>query len=303
LGVRGNSGSSFSLSLASCEPGNQSGLVTPTAGHTKAVRDVAAKRTCTNCGANVFASDTQCMDCGAKLAGPHLATRPAGQSKDGFRRRWVFMLTATVGALGLLTFLIYHWGKPSLYDAVNTRDTRAVKVLLERDVSADVNVRGEKGRTLLHLAAFGGDPEIAQLLLHAGADVDARDGDSRTPLHCAALAGETDTAKVLLDGGADVNARDGGNMTPLHWAATQWHAQTAKVLLDAGADVNARDGRNRTPLHWAAQVGETDTAKVLLGGGANVNARDTVGGTPLDIAVFFGHTETAGLLRDHGGIN
>jgi ankyrin repeat protein len=92
----------------------------------------------------------------------------------------------------------------------------------------DVNQRDKIGQTMLHVAAFRGHHEAAELLIKSGADVNAVDIDSEskpsfreTPLHIAARHGTWRVAKILLQNGADANARTRSGLTALDIALQQ----------------------------------------------------------------------------------
>ena len=107
---------------------------------------------------------------------------------------------------------------------------------------AMVNSHSHDGWTPLHLAAFFGHKEVAQILLSRGADVNARSKNSRfakenTPLHAAAANRQVGVAELLIAHGADVNARDGGGFTPLGLAASGKNDLLVVILLEKGAQI------------------------------------------------------------------
>jgi hypothetical protein len=98
-----------------------------------------------------------------------------------------------------------------------------------------------RGRTALHRAACGGDPEIVRLLLAHGADPNRTTAEGATPLWelcgCPQSSGLrlVESARHLLASGADP-ARGVGGDFPLHRAAAGGLAEIVELLLAAGVD-------------------------------------------------------------------
>jgi ankyrin repeat protein len=93
---------------------------------------------------------------------------------------------------------------------------------LRRTVDADtVNWYAYDGWTALHLAAFFGHLDAANLLIESGADVRAvsRNSLTNTPLHAAVAGRHTEVATALLARGANPDALDAGGYTPRAIAA------------------------------------------------------------------------------------
>jgi ankyrin repeat protein len=134
-----------------------------------------------------------------------------------------------------------------------------------------VNSYSHDGWTPLHLAAFFGRPEIAEILLANGADVDARSKNQmrNTPLHAAVAGKRTDIASVLLNHGAEVNATQHGGWTPLHAAAQNGDVELARLLISLGADVKARAENNQTALDLALTKGHPAVVELLEQHGAD----------------------------------
>lgn len=134
-----------------------------------------------------------------------------------------------------------------------------------------VNSYSHDGWTALHLAAFFGRPEIAEILLANGADVNARSKNEmqNTPLHAAVAGKRSDIASVLLNHGAEVNVRQHGGWTPLHAAAQNGDIDLTRLLISLGADVNARADNNQTALDLALTKGDASVAQLLEQRGAN----------------------------------
>lgn len=72
----------------------------------------------------------------------------------------------------------------------------------------DINARGKKQETRLHLAVLDGRPSKIQALIKAGADVMARNYWGNTPLDWAIERGDTAIIQILLDAEAEVMATE-----------------------------------------------------------------------------------------------
>jgi ankyrin repeat protein len=121
-----------------------------------------------------------------------------------------------------------------IFDAVKSGDAGRVRSLLGSDAGA-VNVRGEGGRTPLHVAVAGrGNRELIEALLDAGADVNAKDGRGYTPLHVTTVEGVAGIIHLLLDRGAEINARDNDGKTALTLAFDEGAVDVSDILEQRG---------------------------------------------------------------------
>ncbi|ADV67893.1 ankyrin repeat domain-containing protein [Deinococcus maricopensis] len=161
------------------------------------------------------------------------ATSPSGLSP---------VLFATYYRQPALAQLLIERGAPlTAFEAAATGHAEVLQPLLDADPRL-VAAFSADGFTLLGLAAFFGQVEVARALIARGADVNvaSRNGLQVTPLHSAVAGRHADLAALLLDAGADVNARQHGGFTPLMGAAQNGHADLVRALLARGADPAAR---------------------------------------------------------------
>lgn len=132
--------------------------------------------------------------------------------------------------------------------------------------------------------------------------LEGHSSDGWTPLHLAAFFGWAELANVLIDKGAIVDSRSTNSMknTPLHAAAAGGGTALVDLLLKRGANPNLTQEGGWTALHAAAQSGNRPMAETLLANGANINQRADNNQTPLDMALLKGHQDLVELLEQLG---
>ena len=149
------------------------------------------------------------------------------------------------------------------------------------------SARDRRSRTPLHLAAMGGWPDTAQLLIDFEAHTPsaANEAAPQPSARNGATAARTETAAVGY-----VNVRDADGKTALHYAAAcilgreDAGAEACAVLVRSGAAINARDVLGSTPLHVAADMGCAPACAVLLKAGADVSALDVENRSAAELA-------------------
>jgi len=170
------------------------------------------------------------------------------------------------------------------------------------------SVADTHGRTALHAATFGDNPDIVALLIkQEGVDVDAIDAAGRTALSNA-VGGDFDvSAEHLLDAGADITKAGGEGRAVLHWACIQGNKTLVTKFLTHNDSttmkphLNLADERGETALHYSCFFGHTAIAKIILEAGCDVNLQDVDGVTALHWATVKGHPALVELLVvNHG---
>jgi ankyrin repeat protein len=166
----------------------------------------------------------------------------------------------------------------SVLDIAASHNTPAVVRLL-RGANAEItstifikSVTHTKATTVLNV--------MLPLLLEAGADIDARGNKGDTALHVAAFYGRTDVVDTLISLKADVNSLNDRGLTPLVTAVSRRYTTTAQPLLDAGATVPKSPGV-MSEFNRLVCLGESYPVDILLNAKADVNGKDSKGFTPL----------------------
>ena len=92
----------------------------------------------------------------------------------------------------------------------------------------------------IHTAAMMGNIEAVKQHLAAVADVNTKGGSfGGTPLHIAAIGGQKEIAELLIAKGADVNAKRDDGWTPLMDAAQEGYMEIVELLRKHGGKTYA----------------------------------------------------------------
>jgi ankyrin repeat protein len=95
---------------------------------------------------------------------------------------------------------------------------------------------------------WGSDILLEILLGIANADVNLKTESSKTLLHIAASLEHLEAIKVLLMNGAEVDLRNDKGNTPLYNATWEDHVEVVGLPLEKGAEVDLRSNDGDTPL-------------------------------------------------------
>lgn len=139
----------------------------------------------------------------------------------------------------------------AVLDAIHFGYTETFEALLEGGARLS-DVTTDEGYTALHLAAYEGHLGLLRLLLNKdlSLDINTPSLDGTTPLIIATGAGRVDAVRMLLDHGANASTSDCAGWTPLHWAVNRNRPRIVRMLLEHGADplAESADGDDAVSL-------------------------------------------------------
>ena len=214
----------------------------------------------------------------------------------------------------------------ALFNGVRSGDEKAVRALLAEGMQ--VNLRGPRGATPLHIAARFGQISMVDLLLNHGADANARDDRGASPFDKAQSVGLSSITSRLAStttpsgASATLPARPRtapGINTPAALASAS-HAARSSLTADARCRrlleaaykgdthkiaemlasepklVNQPGPRGATALHVASRYGWPDAIQLLLNCNADITIKDEKGNTPLQKAKQMRQSEAAAIL-------
>jgi ankyrin repeat protein len=166
-----------------------------------------------------------------------------------------------------------------------------------------VDATDSRGRTPLHVAAFGRHRDAMRALVAAGANPNALENDRYDVVTITAVANDVPTLKVALElGGSAKNITSRYDGTALIAAAHLGHAEVVRTLVAAGAPLDHVNNLGWTALIESIVLGDggprhTATLKALLDAGASAKIADRQGRTPLELARGRGYKEMVSLLQ------
>jgi len=182
---------------------------------------------------------------------------------------------------------------------VKDNDLNAIKNLLKQKMSIDIKT--DKGITMLIAAVAFKNYEIADFLIKNKADVNITDSNGATALSAAAYSGDLKITKLLVENKANINITDKKGYTPLMIASAFGHFEIVKYLVDKKANLNTVDNSGYTPLTAALSRNKTDIFKYLLEKGAKSDLKDAI--HPIFVAISVNNIEIIKLLVENKKVN
>ncbi|XP_075061419.1 uncharacterized protein LOC142150074 [Mixophyes fleayi] len=135
-----------------------------------------------------------------------------------------------------------------------------------KKVMASLRSRCVDGSTLLHVAAYFGDPQLVESLLMLQVEVDILDYKGATPLQ---RSRDVKTIQLLLSYGADIHWKDYDGNTALHMVCYEepgkpTNTDCLQLLLSEGASTRKCNKKGLLPIHCATIQGRTDVVQTMV---------------------------------------
>jgi ankyrin repeat protein len=157
---------------------------------------------------------------------------------------------------------------------------------------AEIDQRGAGGKTAIFYAALAGSgyADCVEASIAAGADLDLRDDRGHTILTAVAAAENYQMLNLLIQAGASTV---GLESIQLIQAATAGNVEQVQSLLATKVNLDLDRG---AAIGNASAAGHTKIVELLIRAGANVNLRDKLGFAPISSAAYAGYGEIVQLL-------
>jgi ankyrin repeat protein len=169
-------------------------------------------------------------------------------------------MTSNLMLVLFLCFSITTLGQ-DVFDIARSGDADELKTYNELYPN-NLNEENDQGYTPLMLAAYHGNLETANYLVHNGSDLN---GESKygTPIMAATIKGNTDIVRLLLSQGADLNKTDSNGTTALLYSSIFSLNEIAELLLKGGAEPKLKDNKGNTALDYAILTQNETLIKLL----------------------------------------
>jgi len=170
----------------------------------------------------------------------------------------------------------HEGGYGTIHGAASGGDIEAVREFLYS--GADANAKDVLfGFTPLYPALFNMHEEVYKLLVAEGADVNIKQQNGKTILHLlidVRLSSGFHPLEIiewLIKNGSDVNAKDDDGLTPIFLAVMAYRKEAVQLLVNNGAYLNIISKlalwytEETTPLDWAITIEDTNIEEDFVG--------------------------------------
>lgn len=171
---------------------------------------------------------------------------------------------------------------------------------LTKKSELNVNARGLKGKTPLHIVAATNNDKIAEVLLHHGADVHLKDTRGSAPLHTACYHGSFNVVELIFKERPEsqdtllMQIDRAGNI-PLMIAKKSPNdsAEIINFLISQNVDLQYTNELGETLLHMFGSTDNAEASMIITTKDSTLlNCRNIYRQTPLHCAAMNGHKES-----------
>ena len=210
--------------------------------------------------------------------------------------------------MGVVKFLISQGCKVNSTNKANESPIILATIMQNKEVieelmkkpELNVNARGLKGKTPLHIVAATNNHKIAQFLLHHGADVHLKDTSGSTPLHIACYHGSFYIVEMIFKERPEsqntlLTQKDRAGNIPLMIAKRSQNssADIISFLISQTIDLHYTNELGETLLHMFGPTDNAESSMIITKRDSSLlNSRNIFRQTPLHCAAMKGHKES-----------
>jgi uncharacterized protein len=136
-----------------------------------------------------------------------------------------------------------------IFEIARKGTVEELKTVLKSNPTA-INSVNSDGYSLLILATYRGNNQVARFLIENGADINGS-SNYGSPLMAAVVKGNDEVVKLLLEHKADTSIADPSGNTALIYATIFKKYEIAEMLIKAKANIDIKDIRGNSAVDYA----------------------------------------------------
>lgn len=190
----------------------------------------------------------------------------------------------------------------NVFDAVFSNNISQLRKYL---ANGDVNVKNERGMSLIHYAIIFNNSEIFDLLLENFININIQDKYGDTPIHYCVVNNRIGFLKSLIRNGADVTIKNNDGQAPLFKACSLGREEMIYLLLEStNFNLHEKDNKEETVFFTLIRSRNLDLLNKIVLDDNIVDIPNYIGETPLHIASKSGDIRVVDyLIKNHVFIN
>lgn len=188
----------------------------------------------------------------------------------------------------------------NLFRQESSEEILSQVALLSEDICQEQDANGQ---TLLHVAVFRNQLEVAAWLLNQGCNPNQKDGNQLSPFIAAAANGLVDMFGLLLHYSPDLTETNRFGGSALLPSSEKGYIRVVYQAIDAGVPVNHVNRLGWSALLEAAILGDDgflfrDIIEALIQAGADPHIKDFTNQSAIDYIAQANATTVAEVLKD-----
>lgn len=137
--------------------------------------------------------------------------------------------------------------------------------------NTSVEVKDNRGRSLLHWAVACKKKEIFDFLINKGILINDVDNQQKTPMHVAVQFNNEEYFDYLVKLQPNNNWKSNYGASLLELAVLNRNKTIVEKIITLGIDINIKNKRGSTALEISQRIGAKDVSELLLSSGADKN--------------------------------
>lgn len=151
--------------------------------------------------------------------------------------------------------------KSNCFDVARNGNLSEIILLVKEDKSV-VNAIDSNGTSMLILACYRSNDEVANFLIDNNANVNYVSGNGTALMACV-VKGEFELLDKLIKNGANIDAIDKNGMTALMLAVQFNNQEMVKKLLSVNANKTLKCNQNKTAFEYAVEFNYEEIINLL----------------------------------------